>query len=111
MAVDPGDHRLRVPDDAGQHVAHPGTAIVLSDPPFGPLHAAQVGAGAERPVAGPRHDRHVGLVVGVELAPCVDQSVVRRHVSLYRRADGLPFTDALALEREVADEWAASRNP
>ncbi|TMK66848.1 MAG: enoyl-CoA hydratase [Actinobacteria bacterium] len=41
----------------------------------------------------------------------LDQSVVRRHVSLYRRADGLPFTDALALEREVADEWAASRNP
>jgi enoyl-CoA hydratase len=38
-----------------------------------------------------------------------DQLVVRRQVALYRRADGLPFEDALALERAAADEWLESR--
>jgi len=34
-----------------------------------------------------------------------DQAVVRRQVALYRRANGLAFEDALALERHAADEW------
>jgi enoyl-CoA hydratase len=34
-----------------------------------------------------------------------DQSVVRRQVALYRRGDGLTLEEALALEREAADEW------
>lgn len=38
-----------------------------------------------------------------------DQDVVRRQVALYRRTHGLPFADALALEREAVDEWRESR--
>jgi enoyl-CoA hydratase len=38
-----------------------------------------------------------------------DQNVVRRQVALYRRASGLPFDDALALERAAVDDWRASR--
>jgi enoyl-CoA hydratase len=38
-----------------------------------------------------------------------DQAVVRRQVALYRRTDGLAFEDALALEREAADEWREAR--
>lgn len=47
-----------------------------------------------------------------ELAQAIrvhDQQVVRRHVALYRRANGLHFRDALSLEREAADEWRESR--
>jgi enoyl-CoA hydratase len=40
-----------------------------------------------------------------------NQAVVRRQVALYRRADGLPLADALALEREAADEWRETRRP
>jgi enoyl-CoA hydratase len=39
-----------------------------------------------------------------------DQSVVRRQVALYRRTNGLAFEDALALEREAADEWREERS-
>jgi enoyl-CoA hydratase len=39
-----------------------------------------------------------------------NQVVVRRQIALYRRTDGLPLDDALALEREAADEWRASRS-
>ena len=38
-----------------------------------------------------------------------DPAVVRRQVALYRRTDGLAFEDALALEREAADEWREAR--
>jgi enoyl-CoA hydratase len=38
-----------------------------------------------------------------------DQDVVRRQVALYRGGIGLAFADALALEREAADEWRAAR--
>ena len=38
-----------------------------------------------------------------------DQDAVRRQVALYRRADGLPFEHAIALEREAADDWRDSR--
>jgi enoyl-CoA hydratase len=38
-----------------------------------------------------------------------DQAVVRRQVALYRRTNGLAFEDALALEREAADEWREAR--
>jgi enoyl-CoA hydratase len=38
-----------------------------------------------------------------------DQAVVRRQVALYRRSNGLAFEDALALEREFADEWRDAR--
>jgi enoyl-CoA hydratase len=38
-----------------------------------------------------------------------DQQAVRRQVALYRRADGLPFADALALEREAADAWREAK--
>jgi enoyl-CoA hydratase len=47
-----------------------------------------------------------------ELAQAIrvhDQAVVRRQVALYRRSDGLAFADALALEREAADEWRETR--
>jgi enoyl-CoA hydratase len=48
-----------------------------------------------------------------ELAQAIrvhDQAVVRRQVALHRRSNGLPFEEALALEREAADEWRESRN-
>jgi enoyl-CoA hydratase/carnithine racemase len=38
-----------------------------------------------------------------------DQAVVRRQVSLYRRTNGFTFVDALAREREAADEWREER--
>jgi enoyl-CoA hydratase len=38
-----------------------------------------------------------------------DQAVVRRQVALYRRTNGLALEDALALEREAADEWRDAR--
>jgi enoyl-CoA hydratase len=38
-----------------------------------------------------------------------DQAVVRRQVALYRRTNGLAFEDALALERQAADEWREKR--
>jgi len=38
-----------------------------------------------------------------------DQGVVRRQVTLYRRTSGLPFDEALALERAATDEWRVSR--
>ena len=47
-----------------------------------------------------------------ELAQAIrahDQAVVRRQVSLYRRANGIAFDDALALERQAADEWREAR--
>jgi enoyl-CoA hydratase len=36
-----------------------------------------------------------------------DQDAVRRQVDLYRRGEGLPFADALGLERKAADAWQA----
>jgi enoyl-CoA hydratase len=39
-----------------------------------------------------------------------DQAVVRRQAALYRRANGLTFEDALALERQAADEWRDARD-
>ncbi|MGH7292218.1 MAG: enoyl-CoA hydratase-related protein, partial [Myxococcota bacterium] len=39
-----------------------------------------------------------------------DQDVVRRQVALSRRTNGLPFSDALALEREAVDDWHESRD-
>jgi len=47
-----------------------------------------------------------------ELAQAIrahDQGVVRRQIALYRRTGGLPFEDALALERQAADEWREAR--
>ena len=47
-----------------------------------------------------------------ELAQAIrahDQAVVRRQVSLYRRANGIAFDDALVLERQAADEWREAR--
>jgi enoyl-CoA hydratase len=38
-----------------------------------------------------------------------NRDAVRRQVALYRRTSGLPFEDALALERQAADEWRESR--
>jgi enoyl-CoA hydratase/carnithine racemase/nitroimidazol reductase NimA-like FMN-containing flavoprotein (pyridoxamine 5'-phosphate oxidase superfamily) len=38
-----------------------------------------------------------------------DQDVVRRQVALYRRSDGLSFAEALAVERDAADEWLETR--
>jgi enoyl-CoA hydratase len=38
-----------------------------------------------------------------------DQAVVRRQVALYRRSAGLSFADALAVERDAADEWLDTR--
>jgi enoyl-CoA hydratase len=47
-----------------------------------------------------------------ELAQAIraqNQAVVRRQVGLYRRSSGVAFDDALALEREAADEWRDAR--
>jgi enoyl-CoA hydratase len=47
-----------------------------------------------------------------ELAQAIranNEDAVRRQVALYRRADGVPFDEALALERAAADEWQQSR--
>ncbi len=38
-----------------------------------------------------------------------NQAVVRRQVALYRRSNGLAFDEAVALEREAADEWREAR--
>jgi enoyl-CoA hydratase len=37
-------------------------------------------------------------------------AVVRRQLALYRSTNGLPFDEALALERRAADEWREARN-
>ena len=56
---------------------------------------------------------HEGLLARTyELAQSIrahNQAVVRRQVALYRRTNGLRFEDALAGEREAADEWRESR--
>lgn len=39
-----------------------------------------------------------------------DRDAVRGQIALYRRGQGVSFEDALALEREAADEWRESRN-
>ena len=47
-----------------------------------------------------------------ELAQAIranDQDAVRRQVALYRRGAGVPFEDALGLERAAADEWRDNR--
>jgi enoyl-CoA hydratase len=56
------------------------------------------------------HDDLLGRTY--ELAQAIrahDQAIVRRQVLLYRRTNGLAFVDALALEREAADEWREVR--
>jgi enoyl-CoA hydratase len=58
----------------------------------------------------PHHDL---LARTYELAQAIrvhDQAVVRRQAALYRRANGLTFEDALALERQAADEWRDARD-
>ena len=57
----------------------------------------------------PHHDL---LARTYELAQTIraqDQAIVRRQVALYRRTNGLAFDDALALERDAADEWREAR--
>jgi enoyl-CoA hydratase/carnithine racemase len=56
------------------------------------------------------HDDLLGRTY--ELAQSIrahNQAVVRRQVALYRRTNGLAFEDALALERQAADEWREAR--
>jgi enoyl-CoA hydratase len=38
-----------------------------------------------------------------------DPDVVRRQVALYRRTSGVPFEEALELERRATDEWRSAR--